>query len=121
MIYKSDATNIENLLLLGSAHLNLKNHSEALFFFQQGLKVDPQCGEALSNLGNVLKELGDSQGAIQCYLKAIKLKPRFADTYNNLATVYAELGRISQAVETYVVRFARDRDENNINQPLRIL
>ncbi|RHY83994.1 hypothetical protein DYB35_004706 [Aphanomyces astaci] len=51
--------------------------------------------------GNALKEIGDSQGAIQFYLRAIKLNPRFADVYNNLATSYMQLGATHEAIETY--------------------
>lgn len=100
-IYNLDATWLDNLLILASAHMQLSNISEAIFYNQQAIRVDPNFGEAYSNLGNALKELGDVEGAIQAYSKSIKLKPKFADAYNNLACSYAQLGRIDQAIETY--------------------
>jgi len=100
-IYNLDATWLDNLLILASAHTQLRNHSESIFYNQQAIRVDPTFAEGYSNLGNTLKELGDINGAVHAYLKAIKLKPRFADAYNNLACAYAQLGRIDQAIETY--------------------
>lgn len=100
-IYDFDAHKTENLLLMAAAHFQLRNYSESVFFNQQCIRVDPQCAEAYSNLGNALKELGDLKGATQFYLKAIKLKPRFGDAYNNLASAYMLQGQIQQALETY--------------------
>jgi protein O-GlcNAc transferase len=100
-IYQVDACWLDNLLLLSAIHFQLRNFSEALFYSQQALRVDPDFAEAFSNLGNALKELGDLEGAVQAYQKAIKLKPRYSDPYNNLATTYAQQGRIEDAVETY--------------------
>eukprot|EP00981_Chlorochromonas_danica_P001352 scaffold289_cov169-Ochromonas_danica.AAC.13 len=100
-IYDIDAHRTENLLLMGAAHFQLRNYSESVFYNQQCIRVDPQCAEAYSNLGNALKELGDLKGATQFYLKAIKLKPRFGDAYNNLASAYMLQGQVQQAMETY--------------------
>jgi len=66
------------------AHYQLRNFPEAIFYDQQCIRVDADCSEAYSNLGNALKELGDIKGGIQFYLKAIKLNPRNGDAYNNL-------------------------------------
>jgi protein O-GlcNAc transferase len=100
-IYEFDAHKTDNLILMGAAHFQLRNYSESVFYNQQCIRVDPQCAEAFSNLGNALKELGDLKGAIQFYLKAIKLKPRFGDAYNNLASAYMLQGQVQQAMETY--------------------
>ena len=100
-IYQSDAHRLDNLLLLGAVHFQMRNFSECIFYNQQAIRIDPAFAEAYGNLGNSLKELGDIVGAIQFYLKAIKLKPRFCDAYNNLASAYMQLGQTKQAIETY--------------------
>ena len=111
--YEIDAYRTDNLLLLGAIHFQLRNFSECVFYNQQCIRVDPSFAEAYSNLGNALKELGDTQAAIQFYLKvpymisdfkaylnhfnllgqAVKLKPRFCDAYNNLASAHMQLGK----------------------------
>jgi len=100
-VYEIDAFRTDNLLLLGAVHFQLRNFSEAIFYNQQCIRVDPNFAEGYSNLGNALKELGDVKAASQFYLKAIKLKPRFCDAYNNLAGAYVQLGQTQEAMETY--------------------
>jgi protein O-GlcNAc transferase len=100
-IYDVDAFRLDNLLLLGAVHFQLRNYSESVFYNQQSIRVDPNFAEAYSNLGNALKELGDLKGATQFYLKAVKLKPRYGDAYNNLASAYMLQGQMQQAMETY--------------------
>ncbi len=68
-IYDLDTYRTDNLLLLGAVHFQLRNYSEAVFYNQQCIRVDPHFAEAYSNLGNALKELGDLKGATQFYLK----------------------------------------------------
>lgn len=100
-VYTADAYRVDNLLLIGALHYQLRNLSEAIFYNQQCIRVDPNFAEAYSNLGNALKELGDINGAIQFYLKAIKIKPRFPDVYNNLASSYMQLGKTDDAIQTF--------------------
>jgi tetratricopeptide (TPR) repeat protein len=71
-IYEFEAYRTENLLLLGAIHFQLHSFSESIFFSQQAIRVDPNCGEAYSNMGNSFKELGDTNAAIQFYLQVKK-------------------------------------------------
>ncbi|GMI46216.1 hypothetical protein TrCOL_g1466 [Triparma columacea] len=100
-VYMADAYRVDNLLLIGALHFQLRNLSESIFYNQQCIRVDPNFAEAYSNLGNALKELGDIKGAIQFYLKAIKIKPRFPDAYNNLASSHMQLGNTEDAIQTF--------------------
>lgn len=68
-VYEADAFRTDNLLLIGAVHFQLRNFSEAIFYCQQCIRVDPNFAEGYSNLGNALKELGDIKAAIQFYLK----------------------------------------------------
>ena len=68
-VYEADAFRTDNLLLIGAVHFQLRNFSEAIFYCQQCVRVDPNFAEGYSNLGNALKELGDVKAAIQFYLK----------------------------------------------------
>jgi hypothetical protein len=54
-VYSLDAARPDNLLLLGALHFQLRNFSEAIFYSQQAVRVDPTFAEAYSNLGNALK------------------------------------------------------------------
>lgn len=50
-VYEIDATNLENLLLLGAIHYQLHNYSESVFYNQQIVRVDANFAEGYSNLG----------------------------------------------------------------------
>jgi protein O-GlcNAc transferase len=48
--------------------------------------------EAYSNLGNVYKERGQLQEALENYRHAVRLKPDFIDGYINLAAALVAAG-----------------------------
>lgn len=58
--------------------------------------------EAYSNLGNVYKERGQLQEALENYKHAVRLKPDFIDGYINLASALVAAGDMEQAVQAYV-------------------
>lgn len=58
--------------------------------------------EAYSNLGNVFKERGQLQEAIEHYRHALRLKPDFIDGYINLAAALVAAGDMEGAVQAYV-------------------
>ena len=58
--------------------------------------------EAYSNFGNVYKERGQLQEALENYKYAVRLKPDFIDGYINLAPALVAAGDMEQAVQAYV-------------------
>ena len=57
--------------------------------------------EAYSNLGNVFKEKGQLEQALQHYRHAVHLKPDFVDGYINLAAALVANSELLDAVEAY--------------------
>lgn len=55
-----------------------------------------------SNLGNVFKERGQLQEALDNYRHAVRLKPDFIDGYINLAAALVAAGDMEQAVQAYI-------------------
>lgn len=55
-----------------------------------------------SNLGNVYKERGQLQEALENYRHAVRLKPDFIDGYINLAAALVAARDMEQAVQAYV-------------------
>lgn len=66
------------------------------------IKQNPLLAEAYSNLGNVLKERGHLQEALDNYRQAVRLKPDFIDGYINLAAALVAAGDMEQAVQAYI-------------------
>lgn len=67
-------------------HLQRKEE-EAKAVLEQALALDPHLSEALNTLGNVHKELGNTQTALDYYRKAIAIKPEFTFVYSNLLLI----------------------------------
>lgn len=94
LIYFSNnpfAKNKNLLLLCRSAH-----------YSTLAIKQNPLLAEAYSNLGNVYKERGQLQEALENYRHAVRLKPDFIDGYINLAAALVAAGDMEQAVQAYV-------------------
>nr|KAG5711679.1 hypothetical protein BaRGS_016861 [Batillaria attramentaria] len=66
--------------------------------------------EAYSNLGNVYKERGQLQEALENYRHAVRLKPDFIDGYINLAAALVAAGDMEQAVQAYVTALQYNPD-----------
>src|SRR5260370_4975381 len=69
---------------LGTALLAEGCAGEARAAFEQGLGPQPDFPEALCNLGNARRELGDLAGAIAAYRDALRLRPDDAGAFGQL-------------------------------------
>lgn len=71
-------------------------------FSKLAIKANPVLAEAYSNLGNVYKERGQLQQALESYRHAVQLKPDFIDGYVNLAAALVAAADLEGAVQAYV-------------------
>ncbi len=82
-----DPAHTLSLTGLGLAlHLQRKEE-EAKAVLEHVLALDPLLPEALNTLGNVHKELGNTQIALDYYRKAIDIKPEFTFVYSNMLLI----------------------------------
>lgn len=91
------ATPFRNVTVLHSFWSHRSAHFSTL-----AIKQNPMLAEAYSNLGNVYKERGQLQEAIEHYRHALRLKPDFIDGYINLAAALVAAGDMEGAVQAYV-------------------
>jgi len=82
------------------------------------IKHNPLLAEAYSNLGNVFKERGQLQDALDNYRHAVRLKPDFIDGYINLAAALVAAGDMEQAVQAYVTALQYNPVSFNFNSTL---
>lgn len=71
-------------------------------FSNMAIRINPECAEAYSNLGNAHKERGDLAEALKNYQMAVQLKPDFIDGYINLASALVYVGDLEQAIQAYL-------------------
>lgn len=79
---------------------------EAAECYRGALGLRPQSAAVNSNLGSVLRRLGDWAGAIECYQRALAIDPQAAHAHNNLGNVLLEMGRPDEAMACYEAAIA---------------
>jgi tetratricopeptide (TPR) repeat protein len=70
---------------------------DALYAYQQVLRLDPQRVEAVINSGTLHYEQGDLAKAAECFMTAVKLQPTDALAQFNLGSVLDESDRLEDA------------------------
>jgi len=65
------------------------------------LEFSPDVVILHNNLGNVLKNSGKVDQAVEHFNKSLELKPNSPEVHNNLGTLLEKLGRFDEAVEHY--------------------
>jgi Flp pilus assembly protein TadD len=71
---------------------------DAIWYYEQALRVKPDYPEALNNLGVALVDTGSVPDAIARYELALKLKPDYALAENDLGVALAREDKVPQAV-----------------------
>ncbi|XP_063363051.1 UDP-N-acetylglucosamine--peptide N-acetylglucosaminyltransferase 110 kDa subunit [Cydia amplana] len=109
-LWRQDSSNTGVLLLLSSIHFQCRRLDKSAHFSTLAIKQNPLLAEAYSNLGNVFKERGQLQEALENYRHAVRLKPDFIDGYINLAAALVAAGDMEQAVQAYVTALQYNPD-----------
>jgi tetratricopeptide (TPR) repeat protein len=84
---------------------------EGIGFFRAAVALRPQSPLARTNLGSVLHDKGDGDGAIAEHKKAIDLDPRHATPHYNLGVALHDKGQRDEAIGEY--RKAIELDPRN--------
>jgi predicted O-linked N-acetylglucosamine transferase (SPINDLY family) len=75
--------------------------SMALAYYNFGLNLDRKHAHLYTNLGSLLKDLGQLNTAIKMYDEAVKCDPKFDIALANLANAVKDQGRIHDAIRYY--------------------
>ena len=75
--------------------------SLALAYYHYGLRLDPKHVHLHTNLGSLLKDIGQLDLAIQMYEQAVSCDGSFDIALTNLANAVKDRGRISDAIMYY--------------------
>jgi len=86
-----------------------RDWTDAVHFYELGLRHDPNNVAMLAQFGNVLKEAGFLFRAEQAYRDAIRLKPNDAGVHLLLAHLMKVQGRRFEAMEEYICAAALER------------
>lgn len=91
---------VVQIYAMGMRYLLIENYEQAIVFFGEVIKRDPNHAIAYFQFGYCKGKLGLYSEAIEAYQQALRLKPDDADTHNNLCVAYNKVGRFVEAVES---------------------
>jgi tetratricopeptide (TPR) repeat protein len=95
---------------------------EAVWQFEESIRLKPDNAEAHNSLGIALGQKGQADEAIRQFEQAIRLKPDFADAHDNLGVTLAGKGQTDEAIRQYqeALRLKPDNAEahNNLGAAL---
>jgi tetratricopeptide (TPR) repeat protein len=74
---------------------------QAIPYYQQTLKHNPQHLIAHQELGNVFLKLEQWQNAITCYHQALEIEPKLPQAHHNMGEAYTRLQQLQEASEEY--------------------
>jgi Flp pilus assembly protein TadD len=94
---------------------------EAEELYRELVEEDPTSVRALNNLGVLLDEMGDPEGAVTQLRAARRIDPRNQEILGNLGAALGALGRYSEAEEALGVAFRLDPTSLEIRTNLGIL
>ena len=73
----------------------------ALAAYRKAVELHPKYDQAWNNLGNMLKDMGETQEAEQCLQNALDSNPEFAAAWMNLGIVKSSLNKPAEAERCY--------------------
>lgn len=107
-IYEKSPGNIFLLNLLSSSFFNMGNilsqtdkKQEAVHYYTQAIKINPNCTDCYYNLAFVLESENMIEESIGIYEKIIDLDPNYVDAYNSLGLILKNKGKVDIALEYF--------------------
>jgi protein O-mannosyl-transferase len=108
---------------LADALLKKGQIDEAIYHYQEAIRLRPNDSKTYNNLGEAFSLNGEVAAAIVQYQKAIQLQPRFAVAHSNLAAAWQKQNQLEAAIGEYReairLRPANAQDHDQLGHVLR--
>ena len=94
----------DNYIALNDVGLCLFNRGqtdEAIRYYQEAIRANPDHVKSLNNLGNAHSRLGDHAAAIRCFEEALRRKPDLSEAWYGYGNTLLKLGRHDEAIAKY--------------------
>ncbi|KAM0793060.1 hypothetical protein ACM66B_000546 [Microbotryomycetes sp. NB124-2] len=79
----------------------LTGQNLAHLYYETGLRLDPKHPHLYTNLGSLLKDMGQLPQAVAMYKKAVDFNPSFDVALANLANAVKDMGQIQDSIPFY--------------------
>lgn len=95
------AAQADEFYRLGNAQFDNGTYTDAIFYYDKSLSIDPLNVNALYNKALALDRLGNTTDAVTAYQMVLGISPNDTDTLNNLGLALDKLGKYDQAILYY--------------------
>ena len=85
----------------GNDHVSRQQWRLALDCFREAARLDPNHAEAHAYSGNVLRQLGEFDGAMAAYDRALAVKPDYAEVHYNRGMLLYQARQLRAALESF--------------------
>ena len=96
--------------LTGVLHYQHKEYTSAIKLIQSAIRINPTQALYYSNLGNVLKDAGQTDEAAHAYLHALEIDSHLYFAYNNLGLVYKQQKKWLEAKSAFLKALEQNPD-----------
>ncbi|MDR3416917.1 MAG: tetratricopeptide repeat protein [Nevskia sp.] len=100
-VLESDPEHADAWHLLGIVHLKRGARAEAIRFIGRSVELEPRQPQALTNLGNALRDLRRLDEALASFDRAIALVPDFAEAHLYRGNTLFDLERYREACDSF--------------------
>ena len=87
--------------LRGDCYQLLGQCDDAIKYYEEALKIKPDCAEAYNKIGMALNDQRNFDEAIKYFEQALNINPEFVEVYNNLGNLFKQNGQLNVAIENY--------------------
>jgi Tfp pilus assembly protein PilF len=95
---------------LAGALLYAGRFPEAVWHYEQAVRLKPDDAEAHNNLGSGLLKAGRVSEAVEQHEQALRLSPDYAEAHVNLGNALLRMGKAQEAIEQYEQALRIDPD-----------
>lgn len=91
----------------------LRQNVEAAYHYSIAIRMQPDYAQCHANLGHVLREIGDLNGARSSFLNAVRIRPS-AEDYTNLACLSKDLSAVVDAIQYFRLALQIKPEDENV-------
>lgn len=109
----SDESKADVLNIMGAIEAQQGQMQSAVLWFERAMQIHPQSSLYVFNLGNALRDLGETDKAIQAFQHAISITPDYAEAHANLGHCYYQQEQLDNAENHFRRAIALKPDYTN--------